>query len=359
VRAVEAELTRLREEASRAGEARGGPGVLRACTLNLVVCAGAGEAPAGLTPLLAEVMAEHPCRALVLVEDAAAGEAVRATIGALCRRPAAGDGLVCGEQVLLAAGEAGRRAAASAALSLLVPGLPVVLWWRDGSPDADARFALLADVADRVLLDCARLGEGGAGLRVLAGLVERTRPAAVGDLEWAALTPWRSLTAQFFDPPEARPHLHRLAEVVVTFGPTPAGLAQALLYAGWLGSRLGWGGTEPARRAAGGEIVAAREREGGAVRLRLTPAAAGGVAGLRGVSLQGEENAPARFRLDRAAEGVCVAAEAALGPRGPLCRTVSVEVPEEAFLVRRELGFPGRDAVFEEALRAAAALAPR
>ncbi|MBI3003160.1 MAG: hypothetical protein HYY54_06040 [candidate division NC10 bacterium] len=54
-----------------------------------------------------------------------------------------------------------------------------------------------------------------------------------------------------------------------------------------------------------------------------------------------------------------MAAEAAVGPRAPLCRTVSVEGPEEAVLVRRELRFPGRDAVFEEALRAAAALAPR
>ena len=359
VRAVEGELTRLWEQAARTRDAPGGPGALRARTMNLVVCAGAGADPADLTLLLAEIMAAHPCRALLLLEEPGGGAGVRATLGPLCHRAAAGGALVCGEQVLLAAGGEGRRAAAGAALSLLVPDLPVILWWRGGAPEADERFARLADVADRILLDSARLGGAGPGLGGLADLVERYRSAALGDLQWGRLTPWRSLTAQFFDPPEMRPYLTRLAEVTMAFGPAPSGRGQALLYTGWLGGRLGWRGTGEAWREADGTMEATLAREGGAVRLLLTPGGAGSAEGLVGVTIVAEGEPPARFRLERAADGVCVVTEAEHAGRPILTRTVCIEEPGEAALVEQDLRLPGRDRIFEEALRAAAALAPR
>lgn len=358
VRAVEGELARLWADAPQSPDAPPSPGAIRACTLNLVIAAGVGEGPQDLTPLVAEVMAEHPCRAILLVEERGSGEGVQATVGGVCHRGTAGGGLVCGEEVHLTAGGEGRRAAAGAALSLLVANLPVVLWWRGGSPAADERFTRLAGVADRVLLDSARLGEAGVGLPALADLVEQYRQAALTDLQWGRLTPWRSLTAQFFDPPEMRACLTRLAEVTVAFGPTPSGVSQALLYAGWLGSRLGWRGTGAASREADGGMRATLEREGGAVRLLFWAGAAPATDGLIGVSIL-VEDPPARFRLDLAADGVCVVTEAELAGRPPLSRTVCVEQPAEAALIRQELRLPGRDPVFEEALRAAAALAPR
>lgn len=359
VRAVEGELARLREEATQVPDASAGPGALRACTLNLVVAARGGEGPADLAPFIAEIMAEHPCRALLLLEEGGAVAAVQATVAAVCHRPATGGGLVCGEQVLLAAGAEGRRAVAGAALSLLVPDLPVALWWRAGSPEADERFARLAGVADRILLDSASLGDGRPDFPTLTGLVERYRDAALTDLQWPRLTPWRNLTAQFFDPPEMRPCLTQVAEVTVTFGPQPSGASQALLYAGWLASRVGWRGTGAGRREADGGIRAALEREGGRVRLQLRPAGAVGAEGLVGVSLLAEGQSPARFRLARAADGMCVASEAELSGRPALSRTVCVEEPREGELIRQELRFTGRDRIFEEALRAAAALVPR
>lgn len=358
VRAVEGELTRLWADAPQSPDAPPSPGAIRACTLNLVIAAGVGEGPQDLTPLVAEVMAEHPCRALLLLEEPGAGASVQAMVGGLCHRSTAGGGLVCGEEVHLTAGGEGRRAAAGAALSLLVANLPVVLWWRGGSPAADERFTRLAGVADRILFDSARLGEDGVALPALADLVERYRQAALTDLQWGRLTPWRSLTAQFFDAPEVRPCLTRLAEVTVAFGPTPSGVSQALLYAGWFGSRLGWRGTGAASREADGGMRATLEREGGAVRLLFRAAAAPATDGLIGISIL-VEDPPARFRLNLAADGVCVMSEAELAGRPSLSRTVCVEGLGEAALIRQELRLPGRDPVFEEALRAAAALAPR
>lgn len=358
VRAVEGELARLWADAVQTPDAPPSPGAIRSCTLNLVIAAGVGEGPQDLTPLIAEVMAEHPGRALLLLEEPGAGASVQAMVGAVCHRPTAGGGLVCGEEVHLTAGGEGRRAAAGAALSLLVANLPVVLWWRGGSPAADERFTRLAGVADRVLLDSARLGEAGVGLPALADLVEQYRHAALTDLQWGRLTPWRSLTAQFFDAPGVRPYLTRLAEVTVASGPTPSGVSQALLYAGWLGSRLGWRGTGAARREERGGMRASLEREGGAVRLLFRAAAAPATDGLIGISIL-VEDPPARFRLNLAADGVCVMSEAELAGRPSLSRTVCVEGLGEAALIRQELRLPGRDPVFEEALRAAAALAPR
>ena len=359
VRAVEGELARLWADAAQSPDAPPSAGAIRACTLNLVIGAGVGESPQDLTPLVAEVMAEHPCRALLLLEEPGAGASVQATIAAVCHRPTAGGGgLVCGEEVLLTAGGEGRRAAGGPALSLLVANLPVVLWWRGGSPAADERFTRLAGVADRILFDSARLGEAGVGLPALADLVERYRNAALTDLQWGRLTPWRSLTAQFFDAPGVRPCLARLVEVTVAFGPTPSGVSQALLYAGWLGSRLGWRGTGAARREERGGMRATLEREGGTVRLLFRPAATPTTEGLVGISIL-VEDPPARFRLHLAADGVCVMSEAELAGRPPLSRAVCVEGPDEAALIGQELRLPGRDPVFEDALRVAAILAPR
>ena len=83
-----------------------------------------------------------------------------------------------------------------------------------------------------------------AGLHNLRGFVGGLREdVALGDLAWARLSPWRRLTTQFFDVPGTLPVLDLIDEVSVTYGNSAhqwSGFSGALLYAGWLGSRLGW-----------------------------------------------------------------------------------------------------------------------
>ena len=60
------ELAELWAGMGKQGEAEGGQGVLRACTMTLVVLAEAGENAADLDETLAALMAEHPARAIVI-----------------------------------------------------------------------------------------------------------------------------------------------------------------------------------------------------------------------------------------------------------------------------------------------------
>ena len=67
--------------------------------------------------------------------------------------------------------------------------------------------------------------------------------AALSDFAWARLTPWRRLTTQFFDVAATLPILDLIDEATLTYANSPnrwSGFTGALLFAGWLGSRLNW-----------------------------------------------------------------------------------------------------------------------
>ncbi|MEM9487097.1 MAG: OpcA/G6PD domain-containing protein, partial [Cyanobacteria bacterium P01_F01_bin.116] len=60
----------------------------------------------------------------------------------------------------------------------------------------------------------------------------------VADLNWYRLAPWQELSAASFDPPERRMALLEMDQIGIDYEKGNA--AQALLYLGWLASRLDW-----------------------------------------------------------------------------------------------------------------------
>ena len=58
------------------------------------------------------------------------------------------------------------------------------------------------------------------------------------DLAWLRSTPWRERVAATFDPPPMRRALGAIDKVVVRHRADST--AAALLFCGWLASRLGW-----------------------------------------------------------------------------------------------------------------------
>ena len=81
-----------------------------------------------------------------------------------------------------------------------------------------------------------------------ASAAERRRRPAPGAAGW-----WQELTAQFFDAPRFRRYLPNLSRLHIRYAVgTPvrprdevapgvaAPMTQALLYAGWIATRLGW-----------------------------------------------------------------------------------------------------------------------
>jgi len=415
MRDSEAELTRLWEAAGDEARARGSGGIMRLRELNLVIYA-TGEDTADLvSSVIPRLTQRHPARAIVLLELPDAGSqlaagpepvkevtqlvstavgtpddrptpepALDAWVTAACYLTQDGGRHVCWEQVTVPArGEAARHLHA-AAMPLLVPDLPTVFWW-PGEPDFESHgFRRLGEVSDVVIIDSAGFRDPISGLGSVARVAyDGSRNFSLADLNWSRLTPWRDMTAEFFDDPTRLPWLSRIRQVEVSFGAedpgsgndhhagSPAG--RALLFVGWLAARLGWaavGEWEETRdgvgvrlrpRTPGGSADSSNEKPVVLVVLKRGKDPCGPLGGLVGVTLEIDpevEGAPAALlSIVHSPDGCVCAVRVSEGGSDVLIRTFDVTPLPEDQLLADELDYPGSDPVFEESLMAAASLA--
>src|SRR5829696_7521882 len=241
---LERELNAMWSEMSAPEGENGSAGVVRACVLNLVVYAEGPEERAEVDDLLSEVVERHPCRAIVLAAERGAEEpSLDAFVSTRCQLSSRGSKRICGEQITIEAAGAAVDTASSAVAPLLVPDVPVFLWWKDIPHYDDKLFTRLAGMADRVVIDSASFDRPHEDLRRLAGLLEggRTR---LSDLNWGRLTSWRALVAGFWDVADYRDSLARIERIVIEYDPPDRSREEvapkALLALGWLVSCLGW-----------------------------------------------------------------------------------------------------------------------
>jgi glucose-6-phosphate dehydrogenase assembly protein OpcA len=232
------------EGAAQAEGAAPAAGVVRACVLNLVVYAGGAGERAEVEELLGTVVERHPCRAIVLVADRGAAESrLDAFVSTRCQLSSRGSKRICGEQITVEAAGPAVETASTAVAPLLVPDVPVFLWWKDIPHYEDKLFTRLAGMADRVVIDSGSFDEPHEDLLRLARLLEGGR-LRLSDLNWGRLTSWRSLVAGFWDVADYRASLAQVERVVIEYDPpdrAPSQVApKALLALGWLASCLGW-----------------------------------------------------------------------------------------------------------------------
>jgi hypothetical protein len=228
---------------------------------------------------------------------------------------------------------------------LVVSDLPTLLWSPHGHPDAvDA----LLPLAQAVLVDSVDEPVWREAIDRASAL---SGQAYVVDLAWLRTTPWRERMAAIFDPPRRRLELRAIAKIAVRHNPTSA--VAAMLFVGWLASRLGWT-VEPLLRH--GEELAGKARARRAdVEVRLEPAREQQVRGLAGLGV--EISSGRRLRLDRAPGGLRAHAS---DPRGSERDWTLLGAS------RREQGILGegirqallRDPTYVPALKAAQAMLP-
>lgn len=348
---IEDELAALRRSMVSQADS---PATLAAFVHNLVVIP---HGPVSdLTRTIANVIDSHPGRVIVLTSGEADADTLDAEVAALrmhARPPE------YSEYVTIDA--RGRPAAylPELALPLLVSSVPTILWWVGAPPWEDPLFARLATLADRVIVDAGRSVDGLADLSHLARLSRvGGRWEGLGDLNWARLTPWRQLTAQFFDIPLTRPLLNRIDQVHVFYGAGEAP-ARPLLYVGWLASRLRWE-LEQVEKHDGDWTVGYRH---GAHSIRVSLVADHSFADLPGaitsVRLAARGPTPATFAVQRMEDRVCLMAQAVWGDA--LLGSRIVEMPEldDADLLRDEMARVYRNAVYHTALHDAADIISR
>ena len=347
---IEHELTQLWKAAAE--DTLGGQPVVRACVLNLVAYASSQAVADHIDELVSQVSGRHPSRSIVmLAEPGARSSGLQASISAHCRIAPEGGKQVCSEQITLRASGRAVDELHGTVLPLLVPDLPVFLWWHDELPPTGHLFRELLDACDRLVVDSGDFAPKHAE-RALLGLqrVVEEGGAAVADLNWSRLNPWRELVAQFFDAAHGRQYLDRLDRIEVEVASRQgreSRLAEGLLLVGWLASRLGWL-LEGGRRSRGGAMALDFQSAAGRIAVAIRSVTAHPGEGLNCIRL--EAAGSATFAVTRVADDqTCVAVMAEI-PEGGHSHVVRMDPPSEATLLSEELDLWVHDTVFEEAL---------
>jgi glucose-6-phosphate dehydrogenase assembly protein OpcA len=245
---VEKELTAMWAGMSAPEGERQSAGVVRACVLNLIVYAASGEERAEADELLETVVERHPCRAIVIAAEREASETrLDAYASTRCQISSRGSKRICGEQITVEAAGAAVENVSTAVAPLLVPDVPVFLWWKDIPHEEDKLFDRLSAMADRVVIDSAAFDHPHEDLLRLAQLLS-AGGLRLSDLNWGRLTSWRSLVASFWDVSDYRDSLAHVERVRIEYDPPDRAhesvAPKALLALGWLASCLGWSASE-------------------------------------------------------------------------------------------------------------------
>jgi glucose-6-phosphate dehydrogenase assembly protein OpcA len=343
-----------------------------AATLNLIAATRSHQEAQRVRQAIGALSDLYPSRATVLIADPTHGAdeapGMDVQVDLLEQAATRGRPAIVFECVTVDVSTENERQLASIAAPLLVPDLPDFLWWAADGADGGPLLSELVAISDRLIVDSAVSPHAAGAMRALLAFARAPGdPAALSDFAWARLTPWRRLTTQFFDVPAALPILDLIDEATLTYGNSPhqwSGFTSALLYVGWLGSRLNWrtpGELLPVRgepnvwRATLRAGAAGRQRE---VTLTLRPTARPLAAStLLDVRLAADGGKAGYFvveRLDQ--EEISTTSDSPEMPS--MVRTVYAPIPDDADLLGEELRIFGRDPIFEAALAFAADLAP-
>jgi glucose-6-phosphate dehydrogenase assembly protein OpcA len=361
--------------------------VIRARILNLVIFAEAN----GLndaSDAAAELAGRHPSRSIIVAMNAAAAQSrLDAEVSARCNLSFGRRQQICSEQIVIRAEGTSVDGVHGVVSALLTSDLRTFLWWRMAGWPQGHSFEILADHSDRILLDSARVAPGAGDPRALLDLVRSMRQRKssappIGDLNWTRLGVWRAALASLYDVPAYRERLAGLNKISIGYNParsaqgTAAGQASSgsstpvpiepLLIAGWLASRLGWTGPQksPSTQSRQGSAFIFAKTPG--VELVLSGAApdvgadaaqhhSTGVRAINSIQFQCAGKSPASFAVTF--KNSCLETSVVMDGQAQAGRIVACDDKPDGDLVAEELDIVGNDAVYEEAIRMASALA--
>ncbi|OUL35656.1 glucose-6-phosphate dehydrogenase assembly protein OpcA [Nostoc sp. T09] len=184
-----------------------------------------------------EIAIRNPCRIIALCPIVGEDEGVKAQVSAYCPiQKQSSSTLICCEYITLSGTPSALERIGGMIPALLIGGLPKFLWWKATPDPNNSLFKRLAAVCNNVIVDSCNFNKPEHDLLSLQELVENGIPLA--DLNWRRLAAWQELTAQAYDSPHRCGALKEIDRVNIDYekgNPT-----QALLFLGWLASRLQW-----------------------------------------------------------------------------------------------------------------------
>src|ERR1051326_7212238 len=224
IQAIEDQWAKLWKESTAATPANGGHPATRNSVMNLVVYTQRISTAQAVDSALDELRQHHPARVLLLVaQPDLPGDEIKAWIDLSMYKGEQRQAQNVSEQVMIEARGQAVQFLPGVVLPLLAANLPVFTWWADVPPQDQKLFDRLAEVSDRMIVDSAEFATVGDPFLTL-GQVSRSRQyrAAVSDLNWQRLEPWRELVAQFYDMESARPYLGGISQIAIEYAGSEA-----------------------------------------------------------------------------------------------------------------------------------------
>ncbi len=219
---------------------KGSAGVLRACAMTLIAAVEQEADAAAVGATLAELMHQHPSRAIVLRVCPDQQSGLDARVFAQCWLPFGRHQQICCEQIEITASPSRVDDLPKLVLGLMVPDLPVVLWCRSEGLAKDANFQNLFPLASKIIVDTTHFDESQeTGLDFVRKLDAENYNVA--DLAWTRLTRWRESVSHVFDNQQARAHVGQIETVTIRHSGSEikTGLPSRLAYlAAWFKSTL-------------------------------------------------------------------------------------------------------------------------
>jgi glucose-6-phosphate dehydrogenase assembly protein OpcA len=312
------ELTDLWVSMAKPGQEEAGGGVLRACSMTLVVLADAAEDIQRIGETMAALMPEHPARTILILLRPGSGRELSERVYAQCWMPFGQRRQICCEQIEITASDVALADLPGVVLPLAVSDLPVILWCRTPRLVGMPEFREIAAMARKVVLDSSALPDPKSALKRFAAAVDRG--VLLGDLAWTRLTRWREMLSQVFENRERLMQLPGVSRVRVTYSGSYE--TAAWYMAAWLAGPLRSAGANAAAEVSPGE---------GTLRVEL-------------------EGADLRVVLERRDDRLVVTVN-------ELSHCTSLPQPSDYLVMREELGIVRHDPVYSRTLAAAVRLA--
>ncbi|MBD2580604.1 glucose-6-phosphate dehydrogenase assembly protein OpcA [Oscillatoria sp. FACHB-1406] len=195
-------------------------------------------APDGSGATVADAIASaNPCRIVTLCPTVGEDEGVSAQVSAYCPiNKRSSSNLVCCEYITLKGTAEALERIGGVISALLIPDLPKFIWWKATPAPDYPLFQRLTQSCDSLIVDSSTFNDTERDLQVLGELLSQGK--AVADLNWRRISAWQELAAEAYDPPERRAGIWAVDRVTIDY--EQGNPAQALMYLGWLASRLQW-----------------------------------------------------------------------------------------------------------------------
>lgn len=183
------------------------------------------------------IASSNPCRIITLCPILGEDKGVTAQVSAYCPiGKQSKNTLVCCEYITLTGTAKALDRIGGIIAALAIADLPKFVWWKATPTPDHPLFQRLVSSSDTVIFDSSSFVEPETDLKSLAKLLKQD--TALADLNWRRLAPWQELAAAAFDPPERRSAIYEVDRVTIDY--EQGNESQALMFLGWLASRLQW-----------------------------------------------------------------------------------------------------------------------